>query len=219
MNLFARLVCYLATALTLPACSPSDRNLEELRRLCEKDAGVNIYRRVDAKGYYNGSLPQTSFLDLIKSDFEFIEFCDDNPRQKWLLTSPGCGRLTRVPKGSGRCHPWLQQILEESFPQPYVTFRQNYCVEFELISEATARYSYETDLKAWRVENGMGEYTKIRAFITDRHSAELMGEYISYSFNPHPRNGASKSCYHLGDEYSSFREANFVKRILVQSGK
>ena len=74
MNLFARLICYLATALTLPACSPRDRNLEELRRLCERDAGVNIYRRVDAKGYYNGSTVRMDLQKLTDYKFEIIDF-------------------------------------------------------------------------------------------------------------------------------------------------
>ncbi len=56
-----------------------DPNLEELRRLCEKDAGVNIYRSVDADGYYDGEMKGRHFEVLIKSDFEFIEFCDENP--------------------------------------------------------------------------------------------------------------------------------------------
>lgn len=219
MNLCVRLICYSSLAWPLLACSLQDPNLEELRRLCEKDAGVNIYRSVDADGYHNASLPITSFLDLIKSDFEFIEFCEDKLQQKELLQEPGCGRLIRVPKDSGRCHPWLQQILDESYPEPYVRFRQDYCVEFESIPSATARYSYQTDLKSWQVKEGTGEYTRIRAWITDTHSSEVMGEYISYSFNPHPGNSASKSCYHLGDKYSSFRDANFVNRVLAQSGK
>ncbi|MCP5188622.1 MAG: hypothetical protein H6991_12725 [Pseudomonadales bacterium] len=213
-----RLICYSFLAWPLLACSLQDPNLEELRRLCEKDAGVNIYRSVDADGYYNGSVPETSFLELIKSDFEFIEFCDDNPLQNELLEGPGCGRMTRAPKSSGRCHPWLQKILDESYPEPYVRFRQDYCVQFESIPVATARYSFQTDLKAWQPKGGEGEFTRVRAWITDTNYSELMGEYISYSFNPNPGSSASRSCYHLDSKYSSYRDANFVNRILVQSG-
>ena len=217
MNLCVRLICYSSLAWPLLACSLQDPNLEELRRLCEKDAGVNIYRSVDADGYHNASLPITSFLDLIKSDFEFIEFCEDKLQQKELLQEPGCGRLIRVPKDSGRCHPWLQQILDESYPEPYVRFRQDYCVEFELVDRPSARYLYQSELKPMQVADDIRPISRSRVWVTDTQSSELMGEYITYVLEPRPHSMISKTCDNIDQRYPTYRDANLLTKVLSNS--
>ena len=217
MNLCVRLICYSSLAWPLLACSLQDPNLEELRRLCEKDAGVNIYRSVDADGYYDGEKKGGSLEVLVRSDFEFIEFCDENPVLKTVLQEPGCARYTRVPADSGRCDPKVQHILDNSAAERYAAFRKESCVELELLDKPEARYFYETDLKTWSAEDKSQRFTRIHVRISDTETTELMGEYISYSLVPTSSYGVSKSCYHLSDEYSSFAAAKLVERVLMQS--
>jgi hypothetical protein len=198
----------------LLACSMKDPNLEELRRLCEKDAGVNIYRSVDADGYYDGEKKGGSLEVLIRSDFDFIEFCDENPVLKTVLQEPGCARYTRVPAGSGRCDPKVQHILANSYGEPYASFRKAYCVELELLDKPEARYFYESELSDMQADDELGELSRIRIWITDTHSNEVMAQYISYSLYQRPSSMIARSCDDLDRSYPTFRDTDFVNTVL-----
>lgn len=214
MDLSHRPLWIFLSILLFSGCSPNKSSMDELRRLCEKDAGVKIYRRVNANGYYNGSIPGTSLLDLIRSDFEFIEFCDFNPSIKKPLEKPGCGRMTRRSKDSGRCHPWLQEILDESFSEPYASFRKNFCVEFEPIGKPEARYFYETHLDTWQASDEVGQLRKSRAWIRDMATSELLGEYIMYSLLPSASSMIYKHCDDIDESYPTFVEVDLINTVL-----
>jgi hypothetical protein len=203
--------------LPLFACSMEDPNLEELRRLCEKDAGVNIYRTVDADGYYDGEKKDGSLEVLFHSDFDFIEFCDDAPVYGSMLKEPGCGRYTRVRADSGRCNKELQHILENSFGEPYASFRKDFCVEFELIEIPTARYVYEGSLKSWLAEDDTARFMRSRAWITDIYNSEIIGEFTTYILDPRPGAMIWKSCDNIDGSYPTFTDADLVNTVLARS--
>jgi hypothetical protein len=205
--------------LPLFACSMEDPNLEELRRLCEKDAGVNIYRTVDAKGYYDGEKRGRSLEVLVRSDFDFIEFCNERPILKTLLQEPGCARYTRVPADSGRCSNKVQEILESSFGEPYASFRSDYCVQFELIDKPSARYFYQSELLKLHTNENLGSFSRSRVWITDTHSVELMAEYITYLLVPRPDSMVYKTCDDIDQRYPNLRDADLIETVLSKSEK
>ena len=217
MNLCVRLICYSSLAWPLLACSLQDPNLEELRRLCEKDAGVNIYKSVDADGYYDEEKKDGALEVMFHSDFEFIEFCDDSPAYKAMLKVPGCGRYTRVPASSGRCDKKVQHILESSFGEPYASFRKHYCIEFELIEQPAARYFFEGSLESWSADDNIARFMRSRAWITDTHNSEIMGEFTTYILDPSPDAMIWKSCEDIDRGYPTFKGADLVNRVLARS--
>ncbi len=215
MNVNVRLICYFVMTWPLLGCSIKDPNLEELRRLCEQDAGVNIYRSVDADGYYNGSTVRMDLQKLTDNKFEFVEFCDEKPGYTAILKEPGCGRFTRAVKGSPSCDRTIQGILDESVGGTYAAFRENYCVEFELIEKPTARYFYATGRDVWMGEDGIAKFIRSSARITDRHTSQLMGEFITYILVPSPEAMILKSCDNIEGNFPSFEEADLVNTVLA----
>ena len=103
----------LVTILALLTACSSD-GLDELKRLCEKDAGLTIYKTVEADGYYNephldGGIKE----DLIKGPYSFYEFCDDSPSTSTynLFPEAGCFRVKRVLRNSGKCDPRIDKAF------------------------------------------------------------------------------------------------------------
>ena len=205
------------TALLVAGCSAERSGLAELRRLCEKDAGLAIYRTVAADGYYDAEKREGALRVLLGSDFRFIEFCNDKPGRGSLLDQPGCGRYTRVAKDSGRCDPRIDRILEESVIEPYVSFKENYCVEFERLERPEARYRYRSVLVNLDDSGDSLKFAMASERIVDADTDEILGTFITYFFDPNPPYSVPKSCANIGEEFPSATKANLVSKVIITS--
>lgn len=218
------MVCYIkkywqisVLSLAVPffvACSSERPGIDHLRELCERDAGVTINRTVEAEGYYDAEKKDGSLRMLLRSDYQYIEFCNDEPNLMSMLDKPGCGRYRRIAKDSGLCDPRLDEILDESVVEPYISFKKNYCVEFELIERPEAPYTYESHLDIWRGKIGISEFVRSETLIRDTYTSEVLGMYVSYSLNVNPGQSSPISCNRIDKRFPTFREAKLVEKVL-----
>ncbi|MBQ0713512.1 MAG: hypothetical protein KBT53_11175 [Porticoccus sp.] len=202
---------FLLLFLVCAACSSEKRGLAELKRLCEKDAGLTIYKTVEADGYYN----TTGRIDLVNSQYRFFEYCDESPSQFDSIPVPGCYRLTKVNRDSGQCHDGIDQSLSRFIVEPYPEFLEQYCIAVKKIDKPEARYAYNEQLDIWLANNKHSEFIRTEVFVEDRASQEVLGQYISYSYNVRPRHSSPKSCRLLDKKFSASIKADLIEKTIV----
>ncbi|MDZ7784150.1 MAG: hypothetical protein U5K56_14830 [Halioglobus sp.] len=142
----------------------------ELRRWCEKDAGLEIHRVVRANGYFDAwaSSHHSPWQIILDTDYEFIEVCDSTRRSYRPLSKPGCWRVTKVrrdsqamPRGN-RCRD--QETMKDSSVRGIFTasmLRRRKAGEGTL----ALRYGLVGGFSAWEIDNAwhsiMYRYTSI----------------------------------------------------------
>lgn len=216
MNIIKKLIILIVFIL-LTACSLNASGLDELKKLCEKDAGLTIYKTVEADGYYDAT---GNRMNLIKSDYQFFEYCDENPMFTDSIPEPGCWRMSKVKRESGQCYERLDKKLAKFVVEPYPEFLQHYCLAVEKIEKPTARYSYQSGLKSWPAKNGVSEFIRSYAQLKETESGEILGEYISYSYNVKPRHTSPRHCDFIdNDEFPSYTDAKFINTVLTPTSK
>ena len=187
--------------------------LEELKRLCEKDAGLKIYKTVEADGYYDASRKGGVLWQLVPSDYRFVEFCDYDSKRP-SFDEPGCWRLTKVSRETGQCDERVDKTLWKSGSEATIAFREQSCIAVEKIEKPTARYHYHSDFKKWTATNEVSKYTRTDVSIEDTKTSEILGRYIYYSYTEKPRHTIRKGCKYFGDDYLSYKEANLINTVL-----
>lgn len=206
LALFSVVILFLAVVYN----SPNSVGLRHLKSYCEKDAGLKIYRTVEASGYFNAS-GRTS---LVHSSYTFSEYCDDAGLRYEPDPGPGCFRLTVVDRNSGQCHPGLDDRLSQFVVEPYPEFLASSCLAVEKVERPTARYSFHSDLQSYHLENKASKITRSRVYIKDTYDDSLLATYVTYVLNPKPGFSAGSTCHDLGSTYPSYRETNLVERVI-----
>jgi hypothetical protein len=196
----------------LYGCGFKSDGLATLKDLCEKDAGVTIYKTVEVDGYYD----TTGGFDLVVSPYKFYEFCDDSPSASKfnVIPDPGCYRVEKVKRKTGLCHQGYDDALVKLVVEPYPEFIKNNCIAVEKIGEPEARYSYHSDAKAWVDDNGVSEFRRSEIYIKDRVSSKVLSRYISYSYNKKPGHSSPKSCHVLNDKYPSYVTSKLIQSTI-----
>lgn len=205
----------LLLLLVCTSCSSEKKGLAELKRLCEKDAGLTIYKTVEANGFYDASRKDGALRFLIASDYDFIEYCNSAPNIMSFLTEPGCARYTKVAKNSGLCDVRIEKILNKSVVGQNVSFRAKYCIAFEQLDKPEAQYKYNEQLDIWLANNKYSEFIRTEVSIEDRASNEVLGRYISYSYNARPRHTSPKSCRLLDKKFSASIKDELIEKTIV----
>ena len=209
MNRLKKIGLLVMSAL-LTACGSN--GLDELKRLCEKDAGLTIYKTVEADGYYDMT---GSNVDLIHSDYQFFEYCDDSPTIVDLTPEPGCWRVSKVKRESGRCYEPLDKRLAKFIVEPYPEFLKDHCLAVEKIEKPTALYSYHSGLNSWPAKNGVSEFIRSYALFKEVKSGDILSEYISYSYNKKPRHTSPISCHSLDEKFSVSIKTGFIEKTII----
>jgi len=165
----------LLLVLACSACSSEQAGLNELRRLCEKDAGLTIYKTVEADGFYDTRGSNTSVAE---TDYRFIEFCDDNPT---VIDSPGCWRVSKVKRELGQCYERLDKSLAKIVVAPYPEFLKEHCLAVEKLEQPEAEYTYEVERAEWWVnENAGTKMIRHIGRVFNKKTGEVLGQGISY---------------------------------------
>jgi len=213
MNL-SKLLALLVASLICTSCGTGALGLRELKRLCEKDAGLTINRSVEVDGYYDSYTNSGIVGGLADGDYQFFEFCDAHPSSINLIPEPGCWRVKRVKRSSGICHKRIDERLSKFIVDPYPEFLKKYCVAVEKIEMPTARYSFHIDSNNWLAKNGISKFRRSEVFVKDSNGDKILGKFVSYSFNKRPRHTTPTSCHNISDEYMSYTEGNLVHTVL-----
>ena len=224
MKINLSLFTLLIISFICTGCGPNkhfgldESGLEELKRLCEQDAGLTINKRVKADGYYDATRKGGVLWKLIPSDFDFVEYCNLEPNIMSLFVEPGCWRLIKISRETGQCNASVDKSLMRVGSETSIKYRKQNCIAVEKIEKPTARYSYHSEPRAWLDKNGTSEFRRSDSYIEDTMTSEVMGRYVSYSYNVRPRHSSPKSCHVIDDKYISYAEANLVESI-IKSGK
>lgn len=213
-----RIKCHLAIALVVlsASCSSKRAGLDELQRLCSIDAGFTIYKTVEAQGYYDDEKKSGALRSLLSSGFRFIEFCDFNPNTLSILVEPGCARYVKVDRKPGQCNPAVDKILYSAAVEPYVSFREKYCIGLQALPEPRARYGFYSRLSQWTSEDGESDYIRSESMLKEVSTQEVLGRYVSYSHKARKVLSWITSCDGLDESYPSYEDTNFFDSILSQ---
>ena len=203
----------LLLGLVCTACSSEKKGLAELKSLCEKDAGLRIYKTVQAEGYYD----TTGGFDLVLSPYKFYEFCDNSPSPSKfnVIPEPGCYRVEKVKRKEGQCHPGYDEALEKVVVDPYPEFLTNHCISVQKIDKPMARYSYYADIEVWKDKNEKSGFIRSEISIKDSSNDNVLGGFINYSYTANPVIPVSKSCDDIDAHYSSFADIDLVNKVLI----
>jgi len=189
---------FLIVFILLTACGSSTPGLDELRELCEKDAGLTINKTVEANGYYDDTTKcQYCWHDLINSPFDQVEFCDyESARHPltYILKEHGCYRLSKVKRDSGQCHAEINKDIEKRVIEPFASFKEEQCINVESIDKPDMGLGlFLNKNEEVVVGNNFGvsryEYT-IKSFDDN----QKYGQYINYSLVVKTVGGAQHVC-------------------------
>jgi hypothetical protein len=209
-----KILLLFTLAIICTSCSFEQDGLVTLRELCEKDAGLNIYKTVEADGFYDASMKGGVLRLLIPSNFNFTEYCNLEPNIASLFKEAGCWRLTKIPRENEHCNEAIDKILWRYDSKGYSKFKENYCIAVKKIEKPTAMYSYHSDLKSWTADNGIALYTKNTETIMNQMTNEIIGSYTTYLFNKNPPYSISTACSDFVEKIPSYTEANFIASTL-----
>ncbi len=193
--------------------------LDELKRLCEKDAGLTINKSVEAKGYYDATRKGGVLWKLIPSGFNFVEYCNLEPNIMSLFDEPGCWRLIKISRETGQCNANVDKSLMRVASDTSIEYRKQNCIAVEKIEKPTARYSYQSGWREWVATDEVSKYTRTDVYIKDSQTSEVLGRYISYSYIDKPRHALRKSCDIFEGDYPSYVEANLINSVLKPVSK
>ena len=151
---------------------------------------------------------------MIDSDYQFIEFCNDNPKFTRAITEPGCWRVSKVKRELGQCYERLDKKLAKYVVEPYPAFLKDHCLAVGKLEKPEARYSYHSVAKQWFDKNGKSEFRRSDAYIIDVVTSDILGRFVSYSYNEKPGHTSPTSCNRFGDKFQSYAESNLINTIL-----
>lgn len=207
----------LLVALACSACDSEKAGLKELKRLCEKDAGLKIYKTVEAEGFYNAYSNNGITDYLINGPYHFYEFCDNSPSlsRNTLFPEPGCYKVSKVTRKSGRCNERVDAALSRFIVDPYPEFLKEHCITVEKIEKPTARYSHHSGLKSWPAKNEVSEFIRSYVQLKEASNDEMLSEYISYSYNKRPGHTTPIDCPNINKQMPSYAESKLIERTII----
>ncbi|MEZ5547984.1 MAG: hypothetical protein R3E74_09430 [Pseudomonadales bacterium] len=210
----------LIILILLLACSGCDSEkvgLRELKRLCEKDAGLKIYKTVEADGFYNAYSNNGITEYLINGSYNFYEFCDSSPSpsRNTLFPEPGCFKVSKVIRKSGLCDERVDKALFRYDRPGFVDFREKHCIVVEKIEKPIAKYSYHSGLKSWSAKNEVSEFIRSYVQLKETANNEILSEYISYSYNKRPGHTTPIDCPNINKQMPSYSESKLIERTII----
>jgi hypothetical protein len=195
----------------LYGCSSESDGLATLKELCEKDAGVTIYKTVEADGYYDAYSGSGISDKLATSDFNFFEFCDATPSPNGAITEPGCWRVKKVQRGSNLCDKRIDDMLKKVVVEPYVSFVENHCVAVEKIDEPASSIKFTIK------ENAFDE-TKDAFFMRFEflieNAATVLSKQVDYTYYTSHGRLPSYSCHHVIDGFKRYSIDEFAQKTI-----
>lgn len=191
-------------------CSLEDPAIAELKRLCEKDAGLEILDSVEVEGFYRPSGP----IDLINSDYDFVEYCENHPASLSRFVEPGCYRMTKVKRDSGRCEPRLDKRLSGFVVDPYPEFLKDNCLSVEKIESPSAEYGVISNVDRWTGDDEVPIFYRSETKIVRMIDEEVLARYVNYSVTRSVAVPVSRSCVNYYENPPPFKTARVIETVL-----
>ncbi|NHN38195.1 hypothetical protein G8764_12880 [Pseudomaricurvus alcaniphilus] len=211
--IFCRTIIFFMTILCV-ACSSEKAGLRELKKLCEKDAGLTVYKTVEADGYYDGAQAGGALRVLVPSKFSFVEYCELAPNVASLFQEAGCWRLTKIARDTGSCSEVIDNILWGSGLSGYVDYRENNCILVDKLVKPMAKYAFNSSVKEWLGDDQVSGFRRVESYVENFSTSELMGRYVSYSYSLKPGYAITKYCQNIDKKYLTYEEARLIESVI-----
>ena len=193
-----KILIIISLVIVCSACSSKHPGLDELKALCEKDAGLTIYKTVKADGYYDDTTQcHHCWHDLIGSPFEYIEFCDYESNSYpviYIFKEHGCYRLSKVKRDSGQCHIGIDKDIEKSVIEPFTSFKEKQCIYVEKIDNPSLGVGLFLNKNEGLIIRDDFEISRYQYTIKNISNTNKYGEFINYSLVVKTVGGAGYSC-------------------------
>lgn len=165
------------------ACVSGPPGISELKALCEKDYGITVNEKVDAKGYLDATTGMSPHYvdDIIDVGFEFVEYCYDKPTRNTVTQQPGCWQVYKAKQGSTQCDANLNKGINKWVGEPYVSWRQQYCFAVKKVEKPEAKIAlYNEFIEKYKYDD---DYEILRSthWIKDVRSQKIIAQSIKYS--------------------------------------
>jgi hypothetical protein len=207
-----------------PYSETTTAGLENLKHLCEKDAGLIIYQTVNADGYYNDTTQCLQCFDaLLVEPLQYIEFCSDGTKKSsnYLIKNSGCYRLTKEKKDSGQCHAGIDARYAKFAAEPYVSFKQDNCIKVEVIKEPSLGLGLYVKNERNVVVGDKFDISRSEHIIKSTKTNDIYARNINYSLGVHTVNGARYGCdrkYYKGyEEHIENQGYLNIRRFFIKS--
>ena len=118
---------------------------DEFRKICEEQAGVKIYKKVTARGYFDngaGCLYANCWGSLLDSDFDFVESFDGPKNPQEEIESRGYLRFSKVSLDDELCSDRFLESVRQSSHYRDLYGDTGVCVSIAEIKEPSAKYEY-----------------------------------------------------------------------------
>lgn len=230
-NISIRMPIALILVFGASSCSSEIPGINELRSLCEKDGGIKIYKKIRAEGFYDSTtICHHCWKDLILSSFSYMEFCDlDASRnyKSYVISAPGCYRLTKVLRSNNKCHVGIDNDLSQRKTDPFIKFKERYCIKVKGIPKPTSKYKYSSIGEEIWVNRKKGVLIdKWELMVHDTNNKILLAKDIVYSLIPGfaktPMSKPRINCRTIANRNNSFppyygmEDERFLKSVLLQ---
>jgi hypothetical protein len=198
----------------LYGCGSKSDGLATLKDLCEKDAGVTIYKTVEADGYYDAYTDcHHCWQELLKSKYQFVEFCDEKGRNPLAYAIPesGCYRVLKEKRAGNSCHVDIDKKLNKKSVEPYVSFVKDHCIVVEKIDkpEAPAKFAIKEDI----FDKSKDTFFMRFEFIMEDYN-DVLSRQVDYTYYASNERLPSYSCHHVIDGFKRYSIDEFTQKTI-----
>ena len=111
--------------------------------LCREQAGIWIYKTVQAEGFFNKKINCSERINfLMSTNFKFIEYCNDSNLGSNPMREAGCWRLSKSSVEDPKCNQELTNYGIRGWRVINPNLPSNFCLSSEQIVAASAEYEY-----------------------------------------------------------------------------
>lgn len=165
-----KILIVMAT-LGLVGCSPAQL---EHKSLCKKDAGLRVYQKVKASGYFDSTCKTLSHCvgKLRNSGLEYLEFKHDGEKNNYGLTQG----IYSIKFNDTSCDITAKGLREKSLEK-----KLDDCLYIKKEKKVSAKYELVSDyIKGYKVINSGWSVTKDSFNVIDRASGKVIAEDTNF---------------------------------------
>jgi hypothetical protein len=182
---------------------------DDLFELCSTQGKPQIYRSVEADGYYYGTTDDcwNCWIYLKNTDYLFIEFSIAEELPNYMpISGPGVYRVSRIESNSEQCDTKLTSHYKQYESTRKLMEDNNWCFKVERFDNRQARYGEYLEFLGTVKSNPISGSAigRKRVFWLDHKTDEVIAEYTDFSLNSFPL--LRFSSFHTRSHCNSFIE-------------
>jgi hypothetical protein len=150
---------------------------------------------------------------LLKSEYQFVEFCDEEDRNSLTYAIPesGCYRVLKEKRAGNSCHVDIDNKLNKKSVEPYVSFIKDHCIAVTKIEkpEAPAKFS----IKEAPFDKTKDTFFMRFEFIIEDGN-DVLSKQVDYTYYTSNERLPSYSCRHVIDGFKRYSIDEFTHKTI-----